>query len=104
VRAAVAGDPARVAEAERARRRALGFPPFGGLAEISGSVAAVNEATDMLAASSFVSVLGPDRRGETARALVRGTDPEAVATALARVIAPARALGRIHVEMDPTRI
>jgi primosomal protein N' (replication factor Y) len=104
VRAAVGGDPARVAVAERARRRALGFPPFGGLAEISGAVAAVNEATAMLAAASFVSVLGPDHHGETARALVRAADPEAVATALARVISPARALGRIHVNVDPTRI
>jgi primosomal protein N' (replication factor Y) len=104
IRAVVAGDPAQVAEGERARRRALGFPPFGGLAEIAGSAAAVNEATDMLAAASFVSVLGPDRRGETARALVRGADPERVATALGKVIAPARALGRIRVSVDPTRI
>ena len=104
IRAVVAGDPARVAEAERARRRALGFPPFGGLAEIAGSAATVSEATDMLAAASFVSVLGPDRRGDTARALVRGADPETVATALERVIAPARALGRIRVNVDPTRI
>jgi primosomal protein N' (replication factor Y) (superfamily II helicase) len=104
VRAAVAGDPARVAEAERARRRALGFPPFGGLAEISGSAAAVESAAAALVTDSTVSVLGPDRHGETARALVRGPDPDAVAGALARAIPPARAIGRLHVEVDPTRI
>jgi primosomal protein N' (replication factor Y) len=104
VRAAVAGDPARVAEAERARRRALGFPPFGGLAEISGSAPAVESAAAALGSDTSVSVLGPDRHGETARALVRGPDPDAVADALAGVIPSARALGRLHVEVDPTRI
>lgn len=108
VRAAVTGDPAVVADAERARRRALGFPPFGGLAEISGAVAAVDSIAAALTArsgnGSAVSVLGPDRKGETARALVRGPDPETVADALAAAVPPARALGRMHVEVDPTRI
>ena len=104
VRAAVTGDPARVAEAERARRRALGFPPFGGLAEISGSVAAVDALAAALSHDPALSVLGPDRKGGTARALVRGGDPEVVATALAAAIPPARALGRLHVEVDPMRV
>jgi primosomal protein N' (replication factor Y) len=104
VRAAVAGDPARVAETERARRRALGFPPFGGLAEISGAVAAVDAAATALGTDATVSVLGPDRHGATARALVRGADPDVVADALAVAIPPARALGRIHVEVDPMRL
>jgi primosomal protein N' (replication factor Y) len=104
VRAAVAGDPARVAEAERARRRALGFPPFGGLAELSGSAAAVESAAAALGADASVSLLGPDRHGETARALVRGPDPDTVADALAHAVPPARAFGRLHVEVDPTRI
>jgi primosomal protein N' (replication factor Y) len=108
VRAAVTGDPTLVAEGERARRRALGFPPFGGLAEISGSAAVVDAAAAILGAragdGSGVSVLGPDRKGETARALVRGSSPDAVADALAAAVPAARALGRIHVEVDPTRI
>jgi primosomal protein N' (replication factor Y) len=104
IRAAVLGDPARVSEAERARRRALGFPPFGGLAEISGAVAAVDAFATALGHDPAVSLLGPDRKGETARALVRGADPEAVAGALAGAIPSARALGRLHVEVDPTRI
>ena len=36
VRALVKGQPALVTDAETERRRALGFPPFGALAEISG--------------------------------------------------------------------
>lgn len=36
VRAAVAADPGIVAAIERDRRRRLGFPPFGALAEVSG--------------------------------------------------------------------
>jgi primosomal protein N' (replication factor Y) len=104
VRAAVAGEPARVAEAERARRRALGFPPFGGLAEISGAAAAIEAAAFTLGTEPAVSVLGPDRKGESARALVRAADPETLADALAIAIPPARALGRLHVEVDPTRI
>jgi primosomal protein N' (replication factor Y) len=106
VRAAVTGDPALVAEAERARRRALGFPPFGGLAEISGAAAAVDAAAGVLKGRGVdgVSVLGPDRRGDTARALVRGPDPDVVAGALAAAVPQARTLGRLHVEVDPTRI
>ncbi|HEY5013379.1 MAG TPA: hypothetical protein VIK61_11835 [Acidimicrobiia bacterium] len=104
VAAAVAGDPERVAEAERARRRALGFPPFGGLAEISGAGAAVDRAADLLRESPLVTVLGPDHHGETARCLVRGAGPDAVANALAIAVPAARALGRIHVGVDPTRI
>ena len=40
VRAAVLGDPERVADAERARRELLGFPPYAALAEVSGAAAA----------------------------------------------------------------
>ena len=110
VRAAVTGDPALVAEAERARRRALGFPPFGGLAEISGAIAAVDAAAATLRrAIRAVTVLGPDRKGETARPLRAGdADPDAVADRASpagrstRGLAP---LGRLHVAVDPaTRI
>jgi primosomal protein N' (replication factor Y) len=105
VRAAVSGDPAVVGQAELARRRVLGFPPFGGLAEISGAIAAVDAAAAMLKeGNSGVSVLGPDRKGETGRALVRGPDPEAVAVALATAVPGARAVGRLHVAVDPMRI
>ena len=104
VRAAVTADPALVAEAERARRRALGFPPFGGPRRDLGNACGRRRRGGDAEARSGVTVLGPDKKGETARALVRGPDPEAVADALAVAVPPARALGRIHVEVDPERI
>jgi primosomal protein N' (replication factor Y) len=105
VRAAGAGDPASVADAERARRRALRFPPFGGLAELSGATDAVDAVADALRASApAVDVLGPDHRAATARALVRASDPDTLADALATAVPAGRAAGRLHVEVDPTRI
>ena len=46
--AARRGEPLVVAEAERARRRVLGWPPFGGAAELSGDAIAVRAACDAL--------------------------------------------------------
>src|SRR5690606_21355941 len=40
IRAAVLGDPGRLVDVESPRRRELGFPPFGALAEVSGGGAA----------------------------------------------------------------
>ena len=104
VRAVATGDPARVAEGERARRRALRFPPFGGLAELSGAVDAVDAVADAVRADPAIEVLGPDRQGSTARALVRAPDPDLLADALADTVPLGRAAGRLHVEVDPTRI
>ena len=71
----------------------------------AGSLAAaVDAAAVALGTDATVSVLGPDRHGAIARALVRGAGPDVVADALAVAIPPARTLGRIHVEVDPTRI
>lgn len=105
VRAALAGQPALVADAERARRRALHFPPFGGLAEVSGAADAVEEVAEALRVGAPpVEILGPDRHGTTARVLVRATDADTLADALAPAVAAGRAVGRLHVEVDPTRI
>jgi primosomal protein N' (replication factor Y) len=105
VRAAIAGEPARVAAAEGARRRALRFPPFGGLAEVSGVGPAVDAVAAALRAEApAVDVLGPDHRAATARALVRAADPDALADALATAVPAGRVLGRLHVEVDPTRV
>ncbi len=69
VRAVRRGAPMLVAEAERARRRTLGFPPFGGLAEVSGAPEAVAAAC-AAAAEGGVTVLGPVDAGTGARALL----------------------------------
>lgn len=97
--AATSGDTAPVALEERSRRMSLGFPPFGGLAELSGDSAAVTAACDALRDS--VTILGPD----DARALVRAPSASVLSDAFARVdLAPARALGRLRVDVEPLRI
>jgi primosomal protein N' (replication factor Y) len=102
--AAATGDPAGLLEPEAERRRALGFPPFGGLAELSGDPAAVAAATATLrnAGGEGVRVLGPSAAGRT---LVLGPSPDALADVLAGVdLTAARTAGRLRVAVDPPRI
>jgi primosomal protein N' (replication factor Y) len=104
VRAARDADPAGVLAGEEARRRALGYPPFGGLAEISGAPAAVASACDVLRADAHrpaVTVLGP----ADGRALLRAPTVDALCDALAAAdLTAARALGRLRVDVDPLRV
>ncbi|MBA2327124.1 MAG: hypothetical protein H0V95_10845 [Actinobacteria bacterium] len=101
--AARQADPTIAAAPERARREALGFPPFGGLAEISGADDAVAVACDRLRTRSEVTVLGPS--AAPARALVQAPTAEMLADALAATdFSEARALGRLRVEVDPLRV
>jgi primosomal protein N' (replication factor Y) (superfamily II helicase) len=101
--AARQADPTALAAAERTRRRALGFPPFGGLAEVSGVPAAMAEACARLAARADVTVVGPS--GAPPRALVEAESAEILSDALAAVdLASARAHGRLRVEVDPLRV
>ncbi len=111
VQAAVDADPLVVAESERPDRRALGFPPFGGLAELSGDVDAVAHACDALkrAAGSVpgregsVMVLGPVDDGK--RALVRAPGFAQLCDALALPeVDAAHAVGRLRVDVDPRRV
>jgi len=106
VLAAVAGaDPTLVATAETARRALLQFPPYGGLCDISGAAAAVTEASGRLDGVASLAVAGPSGTGETASALVQAESPEDLADGLAAVdLAPARAHGRLRVEVDPLRV
>ena len=98
--AARTGDPRGVTEADRHRRRLLGFPPFGGLAELSGSAEAVGIAAGALRGEG-AEVLGP----VDARALLRAGSPEELAGVLAATdLEPARARGRLRVEVDPLRV
>jgi primosomal protein N' (replication factor Y) len=97
--AAGSGDPASVVGAERARRVALGFPPFGGLAEVAGDATAVETACDLL--RDRIDVLGPNR----GRALLRASSSGALADVLRAVdLAPARAVGRLRIDVDPLRV
>jgi primosomal protein N' (replication factor Y) len=111
VQAAVDADPLVVAEHERPNRRALGFPPFGGLAELSGDVDAVAHACAALQGvpgsvperQGGVTVLGPVDDGK--RALVRAPGFAQLCDALARPeVDAARAIGRLRVDVDPRRV
>jgi primosomal protein N' (replication factor Y) len=102
--AAATGDPAGLLEREAERRRALGFPPFGGLAELSGDPAAVGAATAALraAAGDALRVLGPSPSGRT---LLLAPSADDLAGVLAGVdLTAARAAGRLRVAVDPPRI
>jgi primosomal protein N' (replication factor Y) len=105
IAAARSADPEIVADAERARRRVLGFPPFGGLAELSGAPDAVEAACASLRAAARLRVLGPTVVGGSARALVQAPSPEDLCDALGEVdLAPARLRGRLRVDVDPLRV
>ncbi|HEX4902256.1 MAG TPA: hypothetical protein VFV42_05555 [Acidimicrobiales bacterium] len=95
VRAALLGDPARVAEAEDERRALLQLPPHVALAEVGDQ-----------AAEAFVAALPADR-GVSVQGPVDGTwrlraaDHHALCTALA---ATPRPPGRLRLSVDPLRL
>jgi primosomal protein N' (replication factor Y) (superfamily II helicase) len=96
------GDPMAVAAAETPRRQLLGFPPFGGLAEVRGAVDAV-AATCAAVAGAGVTVLGPVADGTSA--LLRAPSVEELCDALAVPgVDAARAKGRLRIDVDPRRV
>ncbi len=96
------GDPMHVVTAEIPRRQALGFPPFGGLAEARGAADAVAAACAAVAAAG-VTVLGPVADGSSA--LLRSPSVGELCDALARPgVEAARAKGRLRIDVDPRRI
>lgn len=95
-------EPMVVTRAERDRRASLGFPPFGGLAALSGEAVAVDAACTALRAAAGITVLGPVDQGR--RALARAATWDALADALAEPgVDAAHALGRLRVDVDPHR-
>jgi primosomal protein N' (replication factor Y) len=94
VRAAVHADPEIVAEAERARRELLRFPPCTAMAEVSGA-----------AAPAFIEGFDPPPGVEVAevvpgRWLLRAPDHQVLCDALAEARRPP---GRLRIEVDPLR-
>lgn len=97
---AATGDPDGFLAAETEIRRALAYPPFGAVAEVSGVAAAVTVAADALRAAGL-TVVG----GDTGPALVRAATPDALADGIAAAdLGPARARGRLRVAVDPARV
>ncbi len=74
---ALLGDPDRVATAERARRRLLGYPPFGALAAVSGAAGAAF--MERFGRPDGVEVLGPSDEQWLLRADDRGRLLDALA-------------------------
>lgn len=95
LRAAVAADPSRMVDEERAVRAALGFPPVGALAEVGGPGAAAFLAP--LSGREGIAVLGPRPDG---RHLVRADDADQLADVLASLDRPKE---RFRVAVDPPR-
>lgn len=95
VQAALLADPARVSAEEARRRRALGWPPFQALAELSGAPA--DEYAAALRERSELQVLGP----ADGRYLVRAADHGILCDALAATPRPG---GRLRVAIDPLRV
>jgi len=102
VRAVRHGDPMRVVAAETPRRQALGFPPFGGLAEARGAAEAVAAACAAVAEAG-VTVLGPIADGSSA--LMRARSFAELCDALASPgVEAARTRGRLRIDVDPRRV
>ena len=95
VQAALHADPERVADAERARRAVLGYPPSTAMAAVSGAVA--DEFAGGLDGVAGIELLGP-RDGTW---LVRAPDH---ATLLSALEAAPRPSGRLRVDVDPLRV
>ena len=74
-----------VVAAETPRRRALGFPPFGGLAEVRGGAPTPVAAACAAVAATGLTVLGPGGRRTpgSSRALLRAPSVAALCDALA---------------------
>ncbi len=95
LRAAVHADPGVLAREEAVVRRAMGLPPYGALAEISG--VAAEALADRLLADLDLTVMGP-RDG---RWLIRAATPDRLADALRPDQRPP---GRLRVHVDPPRV
>jgi len=96
VLAAVGADPALLAGAERDVRGALGLPPYGAMALLSGPAAEGYGAALRAVAPDGVEVGGPHDGAWS----VRAGDHAALCDLLA---ATARPPGRLRVEVDPLR-
>lgn len=109
LRAASSARPTIASEIEEQRRRELGYPPFGGLAEIRGSGDAVAAVVDRLRDVPSLRIDGPattpSRRGTPSMsALVRAPAVEMLADALRHAGVAASGPDGVRVDLDPRRV
>jgi primosomal protein N' (replication factor Y) len=104
LQAAAASDPTRLLAVEQERRAALGYPPFGGLVEVSGVPEAVRALLDLLRERPTLAILGPTAAGAGLRALVRADTVDELVNALGLAAPVARAEGRLRIAVDPPRV
>ncbi len=97
VQAAVRADPSIVATAEREQRRALGLPPYGAQARVSGAGAPAFIEALRVAGDPAVSIRGP----AGGHFLLRAPSHEPLLDLLARTPRPPE---RLRVEVDPLRV
>lgn len=102
--AARRADPTVVADAERPRREALGYPPFGALAEVKGVDEAVTTLLDGLRAAPEIDVFGPTGAATGLQALLRAPTIDALCDAVATAAPAARSEGRLRIAVDPLRV
>ncbi len=95
LRAAALADPGVFAAEEAEIRRAIQFPPFGALAEVSG--AGADDFVDPLLSRLDATVMGPRDDG---RYLVRADSAEKLADVLAELPRPK---ARMRIAVDPPR-
>jgi primosomal protein N' (replication factor Y) len=103
LRAVGARDPQLAIDPEVEVRRASGFPPFGGLAELTGVADAVGAAAAVLS-DLGVTVFGPSAWRSGSRALAHATSSDALCDALVVATPEGRRHGRLRVEVDPLRV
>lgn len=106
IEAARGADPGAFAESELSRRGALGFPPFGSLAEATGSDEAVEALADLLTGTDGLDVLGPVEESGRTRLLLRAEGADGLrilCDALAGARSEAREHGRLRIDVDPLR-
>jgi primosomal protein N' (replication factor Y) len=94
VQAALLADPGRIVEPERDRRRMLGLPPFGALAEIEGA-----------GSDEFVASIPPTAgvviAGTSGRYVARADDWMLLGETINRGVRPSGA--RLRIAVDPPR-
>lgn len=95
--AAVSADPSIAATVERDRRRALGLPPYGAQAQVSGPGAEAFTAALRQHQGTAVSIRGP----LDGSFLLRARSHEPLLELLSRTPRPAE---RLRVEVDPLRV